>query len=81
MDDPSLIERNLAGHRKFNEEFHPDFVKLMTDGLFYRPENTYPTLCTAHDLAQVRPLGRRHPFIDTCVSTLLRVGRFLEMTS
>ena len=73
MEDPSLIEQNLAGHRRFNEEYQPDFVKMMTDGLFYRPESTYPTLSTAHDLARVRPLGRRHAFLDTCVEHARRV--------
>jgi len=67
MEDPALIEQNLAGHKKFREEFHPDFVKLMSDGLFYRPGYTYPELKTSHDLANVRPLGRDHEFIDACV--------------
>ena len=73
MEDPSLIEQNLAGHKKFNEEFHPDFVKLMSDGLFYRPEYTYPELKTSRDLDRVKPLGRNHEFINACVDHAKKV--------
>jgi len=72
-DEPALIEKNLEGHRKFRDEFHPDFVKLMTDGLFYRPGSTYPPLRTARDLATVRPLGRNHPYLNACVEHAKRV--------
>lgn len=73
MERPELIEQNLDGHRQFNDAFHPDFVKLMTDGLFYRPQYTYPKLHTSHDLAKVRPLGRNHAFLNACVDHAKRV--------
>lgn len=34
VSDPALEEQNLAGHRNFIESWHPDFVKIMTDGFF-----------------------------------------------
>lgn len=37
LEDKAVIEENLAGARKFKEEFDPDFVKIMTDGYFYIP--------------------------------------------
>lgn len=73
MENPALIERNLAGHRRFNVTYHPDFVKLMSDGLFYRPDNTYPELKTSHDLANIMPLGRNHAFLNACVEHAKRV--------
>lgn len=67
LQDPSLIEKNLDGHRRYNETFHPDFVKAMSDGLFYRPMETFPDMHCAHDLAAVRPLKRDHPYFNACV--------------
>ena len=73
MEDPSLIEKNLEGHRKYNEEFHPDFVKLMSDGYFYRPEYTYPKMNSSHDLAKVKALPRDHEWINACVEHAKKV--------
>lgn len=73
MEHPDLIQQNLAGHKKFNETFHPDFVKLMSDGLFYRPQYTYPALTSSHDLAEIRPLGKNHEFINACVDHAKKV--------
>ena len=67
LKDPSLIEKNLDGHRRYNKAFHPDFVKAMSDGLFYRPMETFPEMHCAHDLALVRPLKRDHPYFNMCV--------------
>ena len=72
MENPEFIEQNLAGHRKFNAEYDPDFVKLMSDGLFYRPSYTYPQLNTSGDLANVRPLGRNHEFLNACVDHAIK---------
>lgn len=73
MERPELIEQNLEGHRKYNEEFHPDFVKLMSDGLFYRPSYTYPALNSSADLANIQPLGRDHAWINACVDHAKKV--------
>lgn len=73
MKDPSLIEQNLEGHRKFRDEFDPDFVKLMSDGLFYRPDYTYPELKTSSDLAKVKALPRDHEWLNACVEHAKKV--------
>lgn len=37
LEDPEVMEINLAGARKFKADFDPDFVKIMTDGYFFIP--------------------------------------------
>jgi uroporphyrinogen decarboxylase len=37
LDYPELENRNAAGHKKFIDSFHPDFIKVMSDGFFYYP--------------------------------------------
>ena len=44
---PEYVEQNLAGAKKFKEEFDPDFVKVMTDGLFFMPFNYEDIHCAA----------------------------------
>ena len=51
---PEYIRENLAGARRFKEEFDPDFVKVMTDGLFFLPFD-YDSIRTASDLRDLRP--------------------------
>lgn len=62
LDFPELMEKNLEGHRKFKEEFDPDFVKIMTDGLFFRPFSSYPAVSKAADLRNIQPLPKDHPY-------------------
>ncbi|WP_343209270.1 uroporphyrinogen decarboxylase family protein [Anaerolentibacter hominis] len=62
LDHPELMEKNLAGHRKFKEDFDPDFVKVMTDGLFFRPHNTLPVINCAADLRKIENLDHNHPY-------------------
>ena len=75
MEHPELVEKSLEGHRKFQKECQPDFVKMMTDGLFYRPSSTYPVLDNAHDLARIQPLGKNHPYINRCVELAKKVRK------
>ncbi len=73
LEDPTLIDKNLDGHRKMAEIYLPDFIKMMTDGLFYRPSSTYPSLRNAHDLAYVKPLEKDHVFFDACIAHAKKV--------
>ncbi len=63
LEDPKLYEKNIAGHKKFKEEFDPDFVKIMTDGFFFLPYD-YTGIKTAADLKKLRPLERNHPWFE-----------------
>lgn len=53
LHHPEYIEQNLAGAKKFKEEFDPDFVKVMTDGLFFMPFN-YEDINCASDLKNLK---------------------------
>ena len=67
MEHPQLLQQNLQGAEKFRDEFDPDFVKMMTDGLFYRPDDSYPVIESASDIGKLQPLGEDHPYIEACV--------------
>ena len=64
---PELMEINYAGHKKYIEEFNPDFVKIMTDGLFTRPWNTLPAVYEAKDLYDFKPLPHDHAYFAACL--------------
>ena len=54
LHHPAYIRQNLEGARRFKEEFDPDFVKVMTDGLFFLPFD-YDSVRTVSDLRSLRP--------------------------
>ena len=64
---PELMQKNYAGHKKFIEQFQPDFVKIMTDGLFTRPANTLAAVYTAKDLYDFKPLPHDHAYFQACL--------------
>lgn len=47
------VKRNIAGHQKYVDEFHPDFLKLMSDGFFGYPNEAVKKLQTAKELDAV----------------------------
>lgn len=47
------INRNIAGHQKYVDEFDPDFLKLMSDGFFGYPNEAVKKLTTVADLDKV----------------------------
>lgn len=63
LEDPSLYEKNIAGHRKFKEEFDPDFVKIMTDGFFFLPYD-FTGIKTPEDLKKLAPIEKDHPWFE-----------------
>lgn len=54
------IQQNIEGHRAFIEAFRPDFVKLMSDGYFYYPNDAIQQVEAASDLRQLRSIGETH---------------------
>ena len=63
---PEYVAQNLAGARRFREEFDPDFVKIMTDGLFFMPYD-YASVRTASDLRRLRPERDMALYFEKCV--------------
>jgi len=67
LDYPELLETVVDGHKKFKEDFDPDFVKIMTDGLFFRPRTSYPTITCPDDLRMIQPLPQNHRYFEASV--------------
>lgn len=63
LQRPELLRKNLEGHRKFKETFDPDFVKIMTDGLFNLPID-FSGIEKAADLRSLKSLAAEHPFYE-----------------
>lgn len=61
LDHPDLYEENIAGHRRFKEEFDPDFVKIMTDGFFFLPFD-FTEIKKVADLRKLKTLPEDHPW-------------------
>lgn len=61
LNDPDVLQKNLAGHKKFAEDFDPDFVKIMTDGFFSLPID-YSSIQNLEDLRNLKPVSKDHPF-------------------
>lgn len=63
LANPAAAEANVAGHQKFYASFHPDFVKIMTDGYFRYPHPALAAVRTAEDFGRLQPLGSGHAWI------------------
>lgn len=61
LEQPDILQKNLAGHKKFAEDFDPDFVKIMTDGFFSLPID-YSNIQTPDDLKNIKPVSKDHSF-------------------
>lgn len=64
--NPDYVATNLAGAKKFKEEFDPDFVKVMTDGLFFMPFN-YEEINCASDLKNFKATEEMDAYLERCV--------------
>ena len=63
LTDSSLEEQNLAGHQHFIESWHPDFVKIMTDGFFQYPNPAVSKpIQSIQEAAEIKPLGKDSPW-------------------
>ena len=67
FENPEIIDKNKAGHKKFIEEVKPDFVKLMSDGFFAYPQPAFKDFKSISDLQTIEPLGANHPWISAQV--------------
>lgn len=73
---PEIIQKNIDGHQKYYDEFHPDFVKLMSDGYFHYPNPTLEKIETAEDLKNAKS-GLVDEWIDAQTALVKELtGRF-----
>lgn len=64
------IKRNVDGHRNFIESFQPDFVKLMSDGYFYYPNEAIQNTKQADDLRKIRSISDSNPWYQGQVNLI-----------
>ncbi len=64
LKNPAVIEKNIAGHKKFVEGFKPDFIKIMSDGYFGYPNNNLRDITSLKDIQNIQPVGKDHPWIQ-----------------
>lgn len=85
MDDalvqPQLADINMAGHKKYIDSFHPDFVKIMSDGYFHYPVGRGETYETPKDLDKITLVEREHPWITKQVELVKSVVALQEDTA
>ena len=69
-ENPEMRQQNIEGHKRFVESFHPDFVKLMSDGYFFEPETAriIGNAKSAADLFQLKPIANNDKWITDQVS-------------
>ena len=64
FENPEKFGMNLAGHKRYIDEFQPDFLKIMSDGFFQYPlvggKRRVETLA---DLELIQPIPADHPWI------------------
>jgi uroporphyrinogen decarboxylase len=65
---PGLFDNNVEGHKKFYNEFRPDFVKIMSDGFFIYPNEAIINARTGADLGKAVSIGGTHPWIEKQIS-------------
>lgn len=69
-ENPEMRKQNLDGHKKFVQEFKPDFVKLMSDGYFFEPKTAkfLHNVKSAKELYGLKPVSKDDSWITEQVS-------------
>ena len=64
FETPEKFEMTLAGHKRYIDEFQPDFLKIMSDGFFQYPlVGGKRRVESVDDLALIQPIPKDHPWI------------------
>ena len=74
LHSPEYVEQCLAGAEAFRDEFDPDFVKVMTDGLFFMPFN-YEDVHCASDLRKLRAGDEMELYLERSVEFAKEIRR------
>lgn len=69
-ENPEMRKQNLDGHKKFVQEFKPDFVKLMSDGYFFESKTAkfLHNVKSAKELYELKPVSKDDSWITEQVS-------------
>jgi len=60
---PELAKKSIDGHRSFIDAFHPDFVKIMSDGYFHYPIGKREYFQSPEDLKNIQVFYEDHPWV------------------
>ena len=63
LDKPELARKNIDGHKAFIDAFHPDFVKIMSDGYFHYPVGKRDDFRSPEDLGKIQVCDANHPWV------------------
>lgn len=73
------IQQNIDGHRKFIKAFEPDFVKLMSDGYFYYPNEAIQNIEQVADLKKIKSIADDDPWYQGQVDLIQQqTAQFIE---
>lgn len=61
-----VISTNIAGHKKYIHQIHPDFVKIMSDGFHHHPA-IFSGVKTVDDLKKIKNLDKNNKWITSQV--------------
>jgi uroporphyrinogen decarboxylase len=73
LEKTELVEKNYQGHKKYIESFHPDFVKIMSDGFFTYIDPAAVPVKEIKDLKKIPALDKNHPWIQKQVELVKRI--------
>ena len=81
LENPALIAKNIEGHRAYIDAFHPDVIKIMSDGYFFVPKQADWDIDNPADLSKIKPLAPDHPWIEGQVRLAAAVSQMQSDTA
>jgi uroporphyrinogen decarboxylase len=81
LDKPELGQKNIDGHRAFINTFHPDFVKIMSDGYFHYPIGKREDFQSPADLKKIFIHDKNHPWVKAQVELVKSVVSLQKETA
>lgn len=73
LEDSSILDRIVEGHKTYYEKVNPDMMKLMSEGFMGYPPIMNNELKTAEDLRRIKSIGETHPWITEQVKHVRRL--------
>lgn len=77
LEDDTVFERNIEGHRLARKLFDPDIAKIMNDSLFFMPLDV-SFVEKAADLQKVEPVSMGSPFVRRSLELTKRVRELYD---
>ncbi len=78
LDDESILDKVIEGHKNYYEKTNPDMMKLMNEGFFGYPPIMNNDLRTGEDLLKIKSIGEDHPWI---IKQVEHVNKLTEIFS